>query len=622
MMSDPSQAIIKAFNRRDKEEVVRLLNEVQQQNLLKDDEYRFGLVNWAAAKGWLEVVKLLVDEYYCDPNDSINQMLLRSIHIPVHAACSNGHIDVVRYFIEECNCDPMCTIKDSDGTLFQKACAGGQLHIFLYLITEHNCDPLSRDNDCNSPLYIASASGQLEIIKYLIANFNCDPNDNNNQLGCTPLHAACSNGHIDVVRYFIKVCKCDPMSKRKDGSMTTLHAACASGHLNIVKYLITQCNCDPNFHCNFFNTPLHEAVRNNHYNVAEYLVCTGKVDPFIGILSPNSRSNDEPIRRLFIKFSQLKSCTRIDSYMNMFLLGSSGVGKTTLTQVIKKRANGVILGKYRSISNVELHTAGILPCTLEHKELGNIVLHDLAGQPEYYSSHSAIMENILSVSAGVFIIVVKLSDDPPYKWLNLVKNLSSKCSGMCHVLTVASYKDRVKYADRMHFEKQLKKKIELFLQAEKNLRHIGLVSLDCRRLDGEAFSVFNSKLYSACVSVRNKTMMIFQNLDSKDLIYCHMLYKLLKSKNEDVYFFDSLFKMIKKCRDLYLPETQEKLQEILHNLHRTGLVLFIKCSSGLWIVVKKHSLLTEVNGKMFSPFQKNQRDAIVSNTGELRCFSL
>ena len=48
-------------------------------------------------------------------------------------------------------------------------------------------------------------------------------------------------------------------------------------------------------------------------------------------------------------------------------------------------------------ARAEPDTAGIIPCRLEHNELGNIVLHDLAGQPEYYSSHVyvVVLQNLL-----------------------------------------------------------------------------------------------------------------------------------------------------------------------------------------------------------------------------------
>ena len=63
-------------------------------------------------------------------------------------------------------------------------------------------------------------------------------------------------------------------------------------------------------------------------------------------------------------------------------------------------------------SSVLLYTAGIVPSTYISKQLGRVLLYDFAGDPEYYSSHAAILENLASSEIGknVIIIVVDLRD--------------------------------------------------------------------------------------------------------------------------------------------------------------------------------------------------------------------
>ena len=50
-----------------------------------------------------------------------------------------------------------------------------------------------------------------------------------------------------------------------------------------------------------------------------------------------------------------------------------------------------IHGLFQHVKGVELCTAGIIPSKLEHRELGNVILHDSVGHPEYYSSHIAVL---------------------------------------------------------------------------------------------------------------------------------------------------------------------------------------------------------------------------------------
>ena len=218
----------------------------------------------------------------------------------------------------------------------------------------------------------------------------------------------------------------------------------------------------------YLETPLHFAFNKGHYAVAEYLLCTGNVNPIprnIFFMLPVCGIEKKEFKALLTKFHRYNSCLEIESYINVFLLGDSGVGKSTLTEVIKQRSQGGIwIGQYRWVSGVEPLTAGIIPHRLEHKELGNIILHDLAGQPEYYSSHIAVLENITQGSAAVFIVVVKLSEDAPYRWLSLVKDLSSRCSSTCYVLTVASHKDTVDQSLREQFRHKLEEKISSFFK--------------------------------------------------------------------------------------------------------------------------------------------------------------
>ncbi len=623
-MSDTIASIdhdcLRAFADGNREDAQRLLKQVQQPKLLKDEKDGAGLVQWAANRGWLDVVKVLIEEYYFDPmcEDKQGKTLL-------HYACQGSHLNLVKYLITQCKCDPMCRNIHGDSPLYT-ASSHGQLEIIKYLINDCNCDPNDNKNRlCSTPLHIACFCGHIDVVCYLIEQCNCDPMFKRTD-GWTPLHQACAGGHLNVVMYLITQRKCDPMCRDNKGN-NSLHTASLFGQLEILKYLINDRNCDPMCKTKNGNNPFHIAVLKNYNDIINYLVSTGKFDPFEKrvFISPDFLSTDESTKHLYKKFSHLKSCTDIDSYVNIFLLGNSGVGKTTLTQVMKERAEGkVSFGKRFLVSNIELNTAGIIPHTLEHKELGNVTIHDLAGQPEYYSSHSAVIENILDgLPSAVFIILCKLSDDPPYRWLNLVRDLCSKDSSAQgsppstekstkhYLLTVASHKDAVKNVLRMECKKKLELNIEHFLNNTKNISNIGVVSLDCRMLGGEEFPEFKNHLSHACQSVRSCSS-VFYNPDPQNRTYCNMLFRLFQSRNDICYKYDTLLDIINKCNDFYLPETNEKLHNALNFLHQTGLIMFIKSSRGSWIVAKKKCLLHEVNGKIFRIYQ----DKSSSNTGQ------
>ena len=474
-----------------------------------------------------------------------------------------------------------------------------------------------------TPLHsVCKYSGNLEVILFLIEECKCDPMCTMNNWR-TPLHSACSGGNVNVVKYLITQCRCDPMCTDNNG-MTPLHSVChSSGNLEVIRYLIEECDCDPIMSkSKFLETPLHLACDSGHYVVAEYLLlhCTGNVIPdgrnFL-FMSPGFKIKDNSIRSLLKRFSQYSLCLSTDTYINVLLLGDSGVGKTTLTEVIKQRSQGgVWFGQYRWVSGVETLTAGIIPHRLEHKELGNIILHDLAGQPEYYSSHIAVLENILQGSAAVFIVVVKLLEEAPYRWLSIVKDLSSKCSSTCYVLIVASHADTVKGEERRQgLAQELKGKISSFLMDDGSLQNMGVVYLDCRKLDSTQYSVFKKYLSFACESIQN-SISLFKKLHSQDKMYCRMLYLLMDSKGQNIYEMTTLLRIVRESANgYYLPESESEVKKCLYYLHFTGLVMFLNTPGGSWIIFKKQVLLSEVNGKIFAPHSFKILQNLASNTG-------
>ncbi len=410
----------------------------------------------------------------------------------------------------------------------------------------------------------------------------------------TLLHWAALWGWLCIVIKLVQHYLCDPKCTANDGA-TPLHNACFNGNLDVVQYLITECKCDPMCQNSKLNTPLDIACNHSHYDVVEYLLINCNINSFF---NPKFYFNKHHIKPLLDKFIKLEChASAVDSFVNIFLLGKSGTGKSTLTKVINMRENGGYwFGIYRSVSNVALHTAGIIPHTLQHKELGNIIIHDLAGQSEYYTSHSAVIENILGGSSAMFIIVVKLSDDPPYEWINLVTDLCSNCSSSCYLLTVASYADTIESeSERLRLSQRLEAQILKYTANEMKLINSGIVYLDCRKLDSQQFTIFNDSLLNACQSIRHIIKM-----NGKNLMFSRMLYILLQSKGEKIYSLDAMFDLVQmSISEYFLPDCIEKLSETLRHLHHIGLIMFIETPKGSWVVVDKGLLLSEVNGTVF-----------------------
>ena len=360
-------------------------------------------------------------------------------------------------------------------------------------------------------------------------------------------------------------------------------------------------------------TPLHWPARCGKSEVVEYLLSTGKCDP---LAKSNAGSTPITLAKInghtdtlsvFKKFGDIKSSHPIDSYVNVLLVGNPGAGKSTLSHVIKDTATGpFVLGSFRNVGGVVAFTAGIIPYKLQHRTLGNIILHDFAGHSEYYSSHSAVIENLLQGSGGVFLIVVNILEKEAVKqlhqWLTVVRNEAEKALNECHVIVIVSHVDEI---FTNPFERRRRKEeIEEIIVRER----CDSVFLDCRKLGGSGVDSFFNKLSSACESIRSTSG---RNLS----LYCHMMYGLLEERKENILTLSDVMSAGKDSDDYFIPDKKEDVLDVLHSLHSIGLISVLKSEDKVWVVVNKGILLTEVDGILFAPKTFKEHVDIASNTG-------
>ena len=115
-----------------------------------------------------------------------------------------------------------------------------------------------------------------------------------------------------------------------------------------------------------------------------------------------------------------KKYSNAERTIRLFVIGNCGAGKSSFIETMKREGFLESFGRV-SESSVPPHTAGIIPSIHTSKHIGRVLFYDFAGDPEYYSSHAAILENLASSKKGVniFIIVIDLREDI----LNLRNNL-------------------------------------------------------------------------------------------------------------------------------------------------------------------------------------------------------
>ena len=464
----------------------------------------------------------------------------------------------------------------------------------------------------SSLLHLSSENGWLDVTKDLITKYHCDPQERDS-IGQTCLHYAAEGNHVDVMRYLINECHCDPMTTNYVGETVLHKAASKYNSSDLIKYLINECHCDPMAHDERGWTPLHNAAYWSRSVAIECLLSTGKCDP---LAKDNEGKTPlqlakEDIQKtwkniilpIFKKFGDIKSSHPIHSYVNVLLVGNPGAGKSTLSHVINDTATGsIVLGSFRNVGEVVPCTAGIIPYKLQHRTLGNIILHDFAGHSEYYSSHSAVIENLLQGSGGVFLIVVNILEKEPVKqlhqWLTVVRNEAQKALNACHVIVIVSHVDDIV---NLFERRRRKEEIQEIIVRER----CDSVFLDCRKLGGSGVDSFFNKLSSACESIRSTSG---KNLS----LYCHMMYGLLEERKQNMLTLSDVMSATEDNNDYFIPYKREEVLDVLHSLHSTGLISVLKSE---WVVVNNGILLTEVDGILFAPETFKEHVDIASNTG-------
>ena len=213
-----------------------------------------------------------------------------------------------------------------------------------------------------------------------------------NAAGETVLHAACRGGNASIVNMFCKDISLFATTKKGN---TPLHIAAALGHNECVEALL-QLDA-PIMLRNAAGKTARDIARYGAEQLLDAYITQNKAKLYAhyGIIMQQAKK----------KYSNAERITRV------FVIGNPGAGKSSFVEAMK-RENLFDSFFWVSESTVPLHTAGIIPSIHTSKRYGRVLFYDFAGDPEYYSSHAAMLENLASSKGdNIFIIVVNLKDD-------------------------------------------------------------------------------------------------------------------------------------------------------------------------------------------------------------------
>ena len=574
--------------------------------------------------GHTNIVRYLVEGQHCDP-----KWIVVLNQFPLHMACEHGHMDIVQYLLENQHCNPK-RVDNRNCTPLHVACEHGHMDIVQYLVEGQHCDPKCVDHENCTPLHVACKHGHTDIVQYLVEGQHCDPKcvDHEN---CTPLHLACWCGHMDIVRYLVEDQHCDPKCVNENGQ-TPLQLACESGHVNVIQYLVEDHHCDPKCVTVDGQTLLHLACKHGNKDVAKYLLALGEV---ISVNSTNLKG-ESPLAlattfeiiqvlvqhgadfsHIFSKHKYMEATAvpgnvdfNLPSYVKLYIIGNPLSGKTTLAKAIRDEHTK---DSVENVEEINSRTAGIILSEFESAEMGHVAIYDFAGQPEYYVSHSAILQNSLSSTAAIFLALVDLRESDQdiehylHYWLSYIENHCISVVSHPHLVVIGSHLDECPNA-------QMKiATLESTLASSpviSSVHYAGLVPLDCRKPGSDSMAQLRQKLKTSCSILR---------VASIESLY----YKVISLSLLDLFGgklslqLATLIAIAQKTKFSSL-RSPLKLFQICEQLNDRGHILFLPNEDKIeesWIVINKQALLSEINGTLFAPPDFKEHRGISSATG-------
>ena len=579
------------------------------------------------------------------------------LHVAVHRGQNNY---VMESLINSFNID----VKRTDGSnLLHFACQEGLVEAVIYVINQYRfrkelvIKEIMKigDHDGNSPLHYAALGGQIEVATLLITKYGASVNHPNNKIE-TPLHLACAKGHVTFIQIFVKEYKpnintCDinkytPLQKAAlcgqievvqcfssdfhcdlkitgDRRRNLLHCACLNDHDKLAEKLIDSFHLSPISADIDGNSPLHVSamfgqtkcvhmlleiyqapvyLRNNSgksaFDIARDEVTRGIIDSFLKREYKTIQYDYKEVQNLSKKkYSGAQKLTRV------FVLGNVQSGKSTLVESLKRQG---FFSSFKQVSEATVppHTSGIIPSEYQHKTIGRIVYYDLAGDPEYYSSHSAIMSSVVQSEKGtnICLILVNFQKEKIHiqkelgYWLSFISYNCEKLREKCQVLIMGSYVDLITPAEA-------KEKVDLVSQfIQMYLSHMPKVTFEVEkeyltlnccnpRSSKSVYTVLHQLVRKAGTFQLSEEAAILLGLLEKDfenVVTCKLQTLLTHIIETGV----------------YLPDMADTLYSKVMELHIIGLLMIIESMNGKLedyvLLLNVPKLTNEVHKLLFS----------------------
>ncbi|XP_067666267.1 death-associated protein kinase 1-like isoform X1 [Haliotis asinina] len=406
-------------------------------------------VYWAARQGQLDVIKYLQEANV--PLDGKNKSGENALHV----AARYGHAHVVDYL---CEAGVSINLQDSLGeTPAHSAAWHGFSHIVRSLcFADAVLDIQNKEGE--TALHCAAVRGNLPCVKILLEHGA--PLNHMDKRGSTALHMACHRHHTSIALLLLNAgCEMDLMEKETGES--ALHAAAREGLLSIV-HTMCELGCKVDIVSVDGLTPLHLASKAGHIDIVRCLLLAGAnadipnkdgvtaeimalAQGFSGIGDLLSKVRGE---RGSMYISQLIPQPQPLNRIKLKMLGSTGVGKSTLIETLKYSYFGSFFRRSRQGSTSSktktknklsrqfslptplcytvgnpIYTKGVDIQQLNITGVGELSVWDYSGYEPYYMLYDHFLGDTSCIHMVVFSLIDSYDEQLAQVifWLNFLK---------------------------------------------------------------------------------------------------------------------------------------------------------------------------------------------------------
>ena len=376
-----------------------------------------------------------------------------------------------------------------------------------------------------------------------------------------------------------------------------------AGHSDLAKLLISSGKFNANARTRNGSTPLEVASK---FSVMKILIDSGATASHHHILeaAANVRYGEHPT---------LSSGTKV------FILGNSEAGKTTLVQALQNQTTGLLqsfTARVRNVKGVDTFTAGIVISEFESEALGHLIIHDFAGQPEYYASHGVILESSTSLTAPILLLAIRLNDcnndteDQLLFWLSFIHSQVVPGRMQPQLIVIGTHQDRCSKSVVISKRSLIAECIRNS-SALSSLHFVGIITLDCRKAKSKGMTRLKHQLKESC-----GTLYAAQALDFR----CRLMYAFLYSafRKQLGCQVSTIQQSILDIKDKPAAIQALDLWDTLYKLDSAGQILLLKnhkIPENSWIVVDKEKIVSTIFGILFAPNYFKEHHHLTSNTG-------